>query len=245
MTSSTRGILAESRSNYKSSLLTASQGNGSDLYLSRKFLDSSNGTKATKTIQFKELSSSLPSYTSTHLRSEFGSASDLSKKLATSTSSNATGRLQQTSNYGSSPIRPDPSSMKSLVLSSTAAVSGSPPVYPSAIRRHNGDTGGGTARNHVSFLSPPVESFAELPSSITSTSSPLPYSGPQKRSLAELGSNYDGRPQPHQSQASISSSPPPLARPQPRPPPTISSISLSRNKENIEKKDWKTYISCA
>ena len=39
--------------------------------------------------------------------------------------------------------------------------------------------GGGTARNHVSFLSPPVESFAELPSSITSTSSPLPYSGPQ------------------------------------------------------------------
>ena len=43
--------------------------------------------------------------------------------------------------------RPDPSShptdrMKSLVLSSTAAVSGSgsPPVYPSAIRRHNGDT---------------------------------------------------------------------------------------------------------
>ena len=43
--------------------------------------------------------------------------------------------------------RPDPSShptdrMKSLVLSSTAPVSGSgsPPVYPSAIRRHNGDT---------------------------------------------------------------------------------------------------------
>ena len=59
----------------------------------------------------------------------------------------------------------------------------------------------------------------------------------QKRSLAELGSNYDGRPQPHQSQASVSSSPPPpLARPQPRLPPTISSISLSRNKENVSRK---------
>ena len=58
----------------------------------------------------------------------------------------------------------------------------------------------------------------------------------QKRSLAELGSNYDGRPQPHQSQASVSSSPPPLARPQPRPPPTISSISLSRNKENVSRR---------
>ena len=59
----------------------------------------------------------------------------------------------------------------------------------------------------------------------------------QKRSLAELGSNYDGRPQPHQSQASVSSSPPPpLARPQPRLPPTISSISLSRNKENVSRR---------
>ena len=59
----------------------------------------------------------------------------------------------------------------------------------------------------------------------------------QKRSLAELGSNYDGRPQPHQSQASVASSPPPpLARPQPRLPPTISSISLSRNKENVSRK---------
>ena len=59
----------------------------------------------------------------------------------------------------------------------------------------------------------------------------------QKRSLAELGSNYDGRPQPHQSQALVSSSPPPpLARPQPRLPPTISSISLSRNKENVSRR---------
>ena len=50
--------------------------------------------------------------------------------------------------------RPDPSSMKSLVLSSTAAVSGSPPVYPSAIRRHNGDTVSGNHSNLQHLQSP-------------------------------------------------------------------------------------------
>ena len=55
--------------------------------------------------------------------------------------------------------RPDPSShqtdrLKSLVLSSTAAVSGSPPVYPSAIRRHNGDTVSGNHSNLQHLQSP-------------------------------------------------------------------------------------------
>ena len=60
--------------------------------------------------------------------------------------------------------RPDPSShqtdrMKSLVLSSTAAVSGSgsPPLYPSAIRRHNGDTVSGDHSNLLQHLQSPLQ----------------------------------------------------------------------------------------
>ena len=43
----------------------------------------------------------------------------------------------------------------------------------------------------MSFLSPPVESFAELPSSATSTSSSLPYSNCQDKSTCDA----DTRPQ--------------------------------------------------